>query len=269
MALRWAAQYAWVLAATTYDPTLYALIHRGTPGDVAFYQRACQGAERVLELGCGYGRLIAPLLRTGVRYQGLEFDPGLLSLAARLRRSLPAEQRARAALRLGDMRDFSFRERFDRVLIPHAALYCLGSDAQVLRCFERARAHLTQRGELVLDAYCADGFHAVLDPQAMNGEQRDLLTEVYADGVHYAVFERSRWDKTAQRLLVTYEYQPAAGRRRVGRIRHRYLLRAQLERLLARAGLEVIALLGDFAGTRLSARSEQLVLRARTRRQSC
>jgi SAM-dependent methyltransferase len=255
-----------VMAATGYDPALYALIHRGTPGDVGFYRQACQGVDRVLELGCGYGRLIAPLLRTGVRYQGLELDPGLLALAARLRRSLPAEQRARAALRLGDMRDFSFRQRFERVLIPHAALYCLRSDAQVLRCFECARAHLTQHGELVLDAYCADGFHAALDPEDMNGEQRDFLTEVYADGVRYAVFERPRWNKPAQRLLVTYEYQPAAGPRRIGRIRHRYLLRAQLKLLLARAGLELIALAGDFAGKRLSARSEQLVLRARARR---
>jgi hypothetical protein len=36
------------MAAPGYDPALYALIHRGTPGDLGFYQRACQGVDRVL-----------------------------------------------------------------------------------------------------------------------------------------------------------------------------------------------------------------------------
>jgi tRNA G46 methylase TrmB len=40
---------------------LYRLTHRGNPGDVGFYRKLCSGVQSVLELGCGYGRLLAAL----------------------------------------------------------------------------------------------------------------------------------------------------------------------------------------------------------------
>ena len=64
----------------SYDPELYALLHRGTPGDEAFYVEHCRG-QRVLELGAGYGRLMPALADVASEYVGLERDPGMLRLA--------------------------------------------------------------------------------------------------------------------------------------------------------------------------------------------
>ena len=44
-----------------YDRRLYASVHRGNPGDVGFYERLCAEARTVLELGCGYGRVLSRL----------------------------------------------------------------------------------------------------------------------------------------------------------------------------------------------------------------
>src|SRR6188768_1681102 len=120
-----------------YDAELYGLVHRGTPGDLAFYARVCAGARAVLELGCGYGRLLPALAGVVHSYVGLDCDAGLLRLA----------RRERAAL----------HEPFDRILIPHSGVFCLQSDADVLDCLRCVRAHLRDDGELVLDSYAADG----------------------------------------------------------------------------------------------------------------
>jgi 2-polyprenyl-3-methyl-5-hydroxy-6-metoxy-1,4-benzoquinol methylase len=68
--------------AYPYPAELYELVHRGTEGDVAFYRQTCADARSVLELGCGYGRLLEPLAELGIDVTGLERDPELLARAA-------------------------------------------------------------------------------------------------------------------------------------------------------------------------------------------
>jgi len=248
---------------STYPPELFALVHKGTPGDVEFYEALCRGTERTLELGCGYGRLIPKLSATGTHYHGLELSPELLRLARAVRRSLPERRRARVHLRHGDMRDFHYRERFDRILVPHSTLYCLPNDRDVLRCLRAAREHLAEGGELALDAYHADDFHDRLDPKGLDGKARDYLMQVTGKAGGYLVFERTRWIRTRQRFVVTYEYEGERGQLLKGVVQHRYLLRGQLEALLERAGFRHLRWSGNFRGGRLTARSEHLVLRAR------
>lgn len=246
-----------------YPPDLYALIHRGNPGDAAFYARHVKGAASVLELGAGYGRLISTLAKTGAAYQGLELDPAFLKLASKVRTALPEAQRKRVRLRHGDMRDFAFKQRFERVILPYSTLYCLQSERDVLRCLKQARAHVTDKGELLLDAYFADGFHRDLDPDEMTGKERDFLTSVTSKKGKYQVFERTRWSRAQQKFKVTYEYENERGELTKGVVLHRYLLKDQLTALLERAGFAVVSLAGDFAGKRLGIRSEHIVVRAR------
>ncbi|MFT3924843.1 MAG: class I SAM-dependent methyltransferase [Myxococcales bacterium] len=245
-----------------YPPDLFALIHRGTAGDMEFYREVCQSTDSVLELGCGYGRLIPELVATGTHYFGLELSPELLRLARRVRAKLPERKRGRVSLRAGDMRDFQFKRRFDRILLPHSTLYCLPDDRSVLACLRCAKAHLSEGGQLVLDAYCADDFHYRLDPKELTGKQREYLTRVESRLGSYLVFERTRWIRSKQRFVVTYEHESERGKLLQGTVEHRYLLRGQLERLLERAGFEHSKWAGNFRGGRLKTRSEQLVVQA-------
>lgn len=247
----------------SYNAALYALIHRGTPGDRPFYARACEGASNLLELGCGYGRLLSTLTASSTSYRGLDIDRALLKLARAERNVLPTSVQTKIALTHGDMRTFSFRERFDRILIPHSTLFCLQTNRDVLRCLRRVHEHLSPKGELLLDCYSADAFHDTLSPESMRGNERDLLTQVEHKGRVYQVFERTRWQRKAQRLSVQYDYEPERGRVQTGSIVHRYLLRDQLVTLLERADLKVLKVQGSFAGARFTKRSEQLIVRAR------
>jgi SAM-dependent methyltransferase len=244
-------------SALHYPAELYELVHRGTPGDLAFYRRACSGSERVLELGCGYGRVLQALADLGPSLVGLERDPELLALAEARCSQLPREQAARIELVLGDMRSFDLSagadardgRRFDRILIPHSGIYCLLSEEECLECLRCVARHLKPGARLILDAYLADRFHQTAEPADHTDERLDPVVSVEHRGIAYDVLERSCWNREAQRLDVTYEYLPRAGGEILqGCVAHRYLLCEELPGLLERAGLQLVSMAGDWNG---------------------
>ena len=242
---------------------LYALTHRGNPGDAAFYARVCEGAGRVLELGAGYGRLLSRLARSRRSIVGLELDPELLRAAERVVRALPIRVRTSVRLARGDMRKFAFEERFDRVILPYNGLFCLVTKSDALACFRSVRAALAPGGTFAFDVWNAEPFHA--DAGAVRGvADPELVVTLGHAGRTYDVFEQSRIRRAAQRLAVTYTYAPRVpGIAPRISIDQRYYRAAELTSLLDRAGLVVQKSYGDFRGARFTPRSPQLIVLAR------
>jgi SAM-dependent methyltransferase len=252
-------------AVTELEAELYALTHRGNPGDVEFYVRACAGAQRVLELGTGYGRLLPALLGTAERVVGLDREAAFLRAARRsVRRSNVA---ARGALQLvqGDLRDFELRGRFDRILLPYNALYCLLGRRELGRCLARVRAHLAPGGQFIFDVWSADRF---LRSARASGhrDDPDAIVSVSHRGQVWQVFERSRLSSARQRLDVRYTYvsHPAGTVVEIP-IPQRYASARELEEHLGRAGLRVDARWGDFGGAPRRSAAPFLIVQASAR----
>ncbi len=234
--------------ATLYDAALYDLVHTGTPGDVAFYVNLVRGTERVLELGCGSGRVLAAMAEAGSDVVGLELDEGMLEAAReRLDRASP-EVRERTSLIRGDMRDFRLPQRFDRIVVPFSGLYCLSSPDELDACLRCVRAHLAPGGLFVFDGYAADEFHEEARPEDYPDDLLEPVAEIEHEGEPLSVLEKSSWDRERQRVDATYHYRAADGAvRHRASIAHRYLLRREVEPLMTRAGLTLLSVHGDFA----------------------
>lgn len=231
-------------ASSRYPADLYAATHTGTPGDAEYYRELCAQAEDVLELGCGFGRILDALQGLSCRYVGLDLDPALLELARARSRG-----EARAEWVLGDMRELSLQRSFDLILVPHSGLYCLLSDDEVLACLRGAYEHLRPGGLLAMDAYSADEFHEEAAPQDLDAQTLVPVAAIEARGCTWEVFERSSWDPATQRILATYIYLTGDRTRRdEGQIDQRYLLRPQLHAMLASAGFVDIEIAASFAG---------------------
>ena len=246
---------------------LYALTHRGNAGDVAFYGEICKGARRVLELGAGSGRILSALASARRQIVGLELDRELLALAKRGVRALPAAKRKSVQLVHGDMRSFELEPRFDRVLLPYNALYCLLSKRDALACFRAARRALEPGGTLALDVWNAQSFHDSPPSRANESEEdgEPIVTLQHARHT-WDVFEQTRVWRSRQRLDASYTYLPrAGGTPQKILIRQRYYLAPEVTDLLQRAGFEIQARYGDFSGRRFAPRSPQLVVLARAR----
>lgn len=242
---------------------LYALTHRGNPGDVDFYLRRARGARRVLELGCGSGRLLEQLCRSerALAITGLDYDADMLALARRSLRHVSPRKRARVRLVRGDMREFFVKIKQDRVFIPYNALYCLLNQREALSCFRAAHAALAAGGELVLDVWNAAQFHRAKHDGADEAEPVAVIEHA---GEVWDVFERSRVRRASQRIHVVYAYVGrSSGAVVESVIPQRYYLAAELEPLLLRAGFSIAARYGDFSERRFTVRSPQLILVAR------
>jgi len=244
----------------SYPAPYYAALHRGTAGDIAHYLRVCEGADAILELGCGYGRVLTALAAAGHEVVGLERDPELLALAREALRALPEAQRSRARVVEGDMRSASLNRRFDRILVPFGGLYCLLDDADLQATLATVVRHLAPGGRFAFDVYAADSFHEHSEPEDVPDDAHTPLTRVEVDGVAHEVLERSVWDKPNQRIDVSYLYIDEVGHCLEGTIAQRYLLEPQLRAALATAGLELLTLAHRFESNDADDETDDLLI---------
>ena len=242
---------------------LYARLHRGTPGDVDFYGRACANQGSILELGCGHGRLLRTLGSPTTHLVGVDLDLGLLDLARRACEKIRPRP-ASVELLQADMCTLDLGRTFDRILIPYCGLYCLADEASLITALRRARDHLAPGGELLFDAYFIDPVHdELMTEEAPVDDPAEEVAALRWQAQDYEVYESSRWWPNEQVVEVTYEHRPVGGGAPIlAGVRHRYLLARDVPRLLEAAGLRLITLAGGFHGEPIDDESEMIVARA-------
>ena len=101
------------------------------PDDIEFYRERLPSADsRVLELGCGTGRVLVPLIESCRFIYGLDNSQAMLSICQRkIDRADFQPDKARAEF--SDITNFDLGEKFDLITAPFRVLQNLDSDAQV------------------------------------------------------------------------------------------------------------------------------------------
>ncbi|HTQ02017.1 MAG TPA: class I SAM-dependent methyltransferase [Casimicrobiaceae bacterium] len=118
--------------------------------DVAFYAHRC-ARERgsVLELGCGNGRILLPLLAQGLDAYGVDASAPMLAELARKARAKALPLRAARA----DARRLPLRPGFAAILCPYSLVTYMTARADLTALLAGARSLLAPRGVLVVDAF--------------------------------------------------------------------------------------------------------------------
>ena len=129
------------------------------PGDITFYRSRVTGNTRVLELGCGTGRVLVPLAESVIYMHGVDHSPAMLALCRRKLEAAKISTR-RARVEVADIADFDLTPRmprFDLIIAPFRVMQHLETDKQVaalMRCIKR---HLNPDGEAILNTFCPVG----------------------------------------------------------------------------------------------------------------
>jgi SAM-dependent methyltransferase len=239
------------------DAALYDFEYRRRRADVNFYRRlvadrmAFAPAGPVLDLACGTGRLLVPLLRDGHTVVGLDRAPAMLAAAARRVARLSQARRARALLVRGDLRAFAFRRRFAIALCAFHSVQHLYTDDELLRFLRTTAASLMPGGWLAFDVLPPD-------PRWLaRGDQRRWARTVFrhpSTGERLVYTTNHVYDEKTRVLRMRLYYQPldgrgrASGREREVRLDHRQLWPDEVKRLLARAGFRLVGSFGGFDG---------------------
>jgi len=119
--------------------------------DVAFYIGICRRRRgRILELGCGNGRILLELLGRGVDAIGADYSAAMLH---ELRRRA-AERGVDARVCQMDMRALSFRpDLFDVILCPYSLVNYLTGDDELMRALREFRGVARTDGLIAIDSF--------------------------------------------------------------------------------------------------------------------
>ena len=228
--------------------------------DIAFWKRmAAPHKDPILELGCGTGRVALPLARHGSIVVGIDRSGSMLA-RARMRVGR-ARLQSRVKLVRGDIRQLPFPDKtFPLVMAPYGILQSL-LDEQLLRAtLTDVRRVLARNGIF--------GLELVADLPAWE-EYRDKVTLRGKRGPHgkpIKLVESVTQDR--RKRITRFEQEFVEGRgtgatRRRFRLAFRNLTVPQMVERLERAGMEVVALLGDYQGGPWDLRAEVWIILAR------
>jgi SAM-dependent methyltransferase len=245
------------------------------PQDLSFWSDLVrrEHPKRVLEIGCGTGRLTIPLARArarlGVRVVGLDTEAAMLDRAREHLRDEPEEVQGSARFVQGDARDLLAvgrpGERFDVILMPYGVAHHFITSEDQTGAWRAAHERLTPGGLLAVDVTAPD-LTSLVD--AENGSPRAPDLDVWSvDGRHLQRTVAQSYDAATQRLTMDFHYEvtePDGARRAYPSTFVMYVYHAQeLTRLFQSTGFQVERLLGSYSGDPYDDDSHHLIVLAR------
>jgi SAM-dependent methyltransferase len=223
--------------------------------DVPFWRRvARQASGRVLELGCGTGRVTLPLAKAGVSIVGVDRSSQMLDRLRRRTRRTPVD------IVRADIRALPFASRtFSMAIAPYGILQSLLDDADLRATLDSVAC--------VLPAGATFGIDLVPDvPNWREYSNKVQLKGRAAGGAQLTLIESVRQDPRRRRTTFEQRYVERKGRRvqeHRFELTFRTLSVKQMTSRLERAGFRVDAVLGDYRGRPWDARADVWIMMAR------
>jgi ubiquinone/menaquinone biosynthesis C-methylase UbiE len=230
--------------------------------DVSFWQRIAGGVRgRVLELGCGTGRISFPLAKTGVSLVGIDRSDAMLARAARRVERRPSRPRrgSRPLFVRGDIRALPFpANRFALVVAAYGILQSLVRPRDLTAALASAARVLEPGGLFGID----------LVPDVPNWREYRNRVQMRGKlrGRRITLIESVRQDRRKRLTVFEQRYVERIGGRAV---EHRFDLTFRtlpmplMKRQLERAGFTIEAMLGDYRGRPWREESDAWLILAR------
>jgi SAM-dependent methyltransferase len=214
-------------------------------GDLSFWQSMASrwGSKRILELGCGTGR-VTQVLSSHARVTAVD-------LLVEMLRRVP--QRAPEAMMVAaDLRDLAFAARFDLVVLADDPLAHLTTADERTKAMRRIAGHLAPEGRLIIEGLYRPRRKPLLVPmRAIRRAGKEMFT---VEEIWKPAAERSTWN-------ATYRYRQGSSTVEVESLLRSWS-RDEVDRL-ADYGLEVESVWGDFDESPFEDDSPRIVIVAR------
>lgn len=120
--------------------------------DVPFYLSRIPAPDaRILELGCGTGRVLVPLAKASGFTHGVDSSAAMLS---RCRAKLEAEGLLRKSrITVANITDLDLGATFDLIVAPFRVMQNLETDEEIAGLMSVIRTHLAPGGTVILNAF--------------------------------------------------------------------------------------------------------------------
>lgn len=121
--------------------------------DIPFYKKQIPSPNcSILELGCGTGRVLLPLVGSCGYIHGIDHSAEMLSIChTKLENAKIPFQKAN--VELGDISDFDLGRKFDLIIAPFRVMQNLDADEEVEGMFQCIKKHLKPGGTCILNVF--------------------------------------------------------------------------------------------------------------------
>jgi SAM-dependent methyltransferase len=256
------------LLSEIYDQLTAAEWER-VQNDVPFFlEEATLARGPLLELGCGTGRLLIPLLSTGVQVSGLDASAVMLELAERKREQLPADLAKRLHLHRGDMSEFELGQQFALILVAFRSFQLLLTPEAQRSCLVCIARHLAPKGRVIINLFDPRYDLLIAGTQKSVSPPRDLIHPVSGNHILVETLEREN-DPLTQTFKERWRFTESDSRGALVRqeeeqLQMRWTFRYEMRYLVESCGFVVESEYSDFRRSAPQYGKEQIwVLRAR------
>ena len=156
------------------DGELYDVLMSGWDGDLScFRELAHEARGPVLDLPCGTGRVLLPLLQDGIDIEGVDLSAAMLDRLRKKAEALGLQPRVHQA----SMTDFQLDRQFALIVCAcNSFAHNLTTEDQ-LESLRRYREHLLPDGLLVIDSFFPSMQYVITDQlRVLEGEVTDPRT---------------------------------------------------------------------------------------------
>ena len=242
-----------------YD-TMYNQLARR---DIEFFvDYAKKAGGKILELGCGTGRVLIPTAVAGCEITGLDLSPFMLQKCREKVAKLPAETRKNIRLIQGDMTNFATGEKYALATIPFRPLQHLITIAEQKACLDCINTHLVKKGKLVFDVYHTYLPRLIDTKYFMEMEVGPALTlpdgRVIKRTNRTAAFHHAEQYNDIE-FIFYVSYPDGKKERLVHAFPMRYFYRYEIEHLLSLCGFKILEFYGNFDKSQFSDESQEMI----------
>lgn len=239
---------------------IYHTHHKKYQEDLPFWKEITKGCDKILELGCGTGRVSIPLARAGSSVWGIDRDESALGVAHANLAKEPPRARERVSLIQADITNFRLNMSFGAAILP-CNTYSTLTPGERKNVLEGVMTHLLPLGVFAVSvpnpvllklsknqAEPAPSQESIFPhPQTGNPIQASSVQECAGDGAIW------RWHY--DHLLPTGKVERATLS-----TKHYYASTNDYEREFKEIGFNFLARYGDFMRSPYTSQSSYLIL---------
>jgi len=246
----------------------YDIVHDQLTEDLDFVLTLAQEyGGPILELGCGTGRLVLPLVLAGHFVTGIDNEQSMLDLALQRLNRETEEIQQRAALHLDDIRSFSLpsaASNYRLAIFSYNTLLHFQA-GEIVKTLRRVKRCLAKDGLLFVD---------VANPYSIEDdiyEDYPVLEDRFTNpttGETVVQMSHSRLDSMRQCLHTTWYFESQEVSEQLSdrvsvEMDYWYQFPHQLELMLQQSGFRLEQVMGDYDRTGFNEESSRLLIFAR------